>query len=104
MASNYLFSLHKSNIDKVGGIKQYNKIKKFQKKSSIDQYIIDNYENFIQSVEYHELSIHEKQDLQNRFHKMVSDSSDSDSDWSQDLTMEDLYDQLQLDYSLVYDE
>lgn len=103
MASNYLFTIHKTNVDKVGGLKQFNKIKKEQQKASLDPSIKENYESFIQSEAFDELSKQEKQDLNSRFHTLAA-SSDSDSDWSEEVTMEDLYDRLQLDYSLVYEE
>lgn len=88
-ASNYLFTSYERKVSQAGGLSKLNR----------DDELINNYNQFVNSIEFTELTTLEKKDLSSRFHQLTN-SSDSEFD----LTMEDMYNSLNLDYSLVYSD
>lgn len=122
MGSNYIFNEARMKINRMGGMKKF---KEKQKKSKIrkmkfefDESLLYRIEEYIETEEFKNLDTYEKEEVLSKkkeleemseklergeFPDNEEEDDDSDTNENNELTMEELYKQLGLDYKLVYE-
>ncbi|GAV27301.1 hypothetical protein PMKS-000765 [Pichia membranifaciens] len=115
--SNYLYNEAKLKISRMGGLEEFRKKQKKTKlrkmKFEYDESLLYRIEEYMESEEYKNLDSYEKEEVISRKKEIeeMSEkiengdflSDDNDDDEEDEFTMKELYKQLGLDYSLVYE-